>query len=134
MTVSCLDGALTGAFVPARGPAVRAVEVETEAILVDDRVDGLHLLNAQAALVWACFDGSSTLAAIAADLADALDVPFERVLFDVIAVTRDLVAQGLVIDGRDPAPPEAALVTREPEPTRVDDSPAPLVLEEPPNP
>lgn len=128
-----VDGVVTGAFVPAPHPAVRAIEVETEAILVVDRVDGLHLLNAQGALVWACFDATSTLAAIAADLAEELGVPFERVLLDVIAVTSDLVAQGLVVDGREAvSPPEPVAVA--PPSRQVDRARTPRALEEPPNP
>jgi len=132
MTPTRADAAVTGVFVPAARPGVRAIGVGTEAIVVDEAVDGLHLLNAQATLVWACFDGRSTLAAIATDLADVLDVPFERVLLDVVAVTADLVDQGLVADGR--AAPPAEPVAVAPPSMRVDGAGTPRALEEPPNP
>ena len=55
------SGPVDEAFVPARSPAVHTVEIDGEAVLLDQAAERLHHLNATAALVWACLDGRSTL-------------------------------------------------------------------------
>jgi Coenzyme PQQ synthesis protein D (PqqD) len=56
-----------------RGSAVHTVEVDGEAVVLND--GRLHLLNATGALVWACFDGDGTIAEIATDISEGLGVP-----------------------------------------------------------
>ena len=68
------SGPVDEAFVPARSAAVHTVEIDGEAVLLDQAADRLHHLNATAALVWACLDGRSTLGQIAADLGAELGV------------------------------------------------------------
>ena len=53
-------------------------------------------VRATAALVWRCFDGVGTIEEIAHDLAAAFDLPAEIVRDDVLALTRELAACGLV--------------------------------------
>ena len=85
-----------GSFVPVPAPRVGTVNVDDEAVLVDESSDVLVPLNPMAALVWACFDGTSSLGEICADLAEGLGFPFETVLRDVVDVTRRLVgAEGI---------------------------------------
>ena len=55
-------------FVPRVRPGCSSVELEGEVIVVDDESGGVHLLNPTAQIAWACFDGSGTIADIAADL------------------------------------------------------------------
>ena len=69
------DLGLDGAYVPARTPGVVAVDVDGEAVLVDEVTSQLHLLNGSGALLWACFDGASSLSDICADVAEGLEVP-----------------------------------------------------------
>ena len=83
-------------FVPARSPAVHTVEIDGEAVLLDQAAERLHHLNATAALVWACLDGRSTVGQIAADLGDELDVPVDTVLADTMVVMRRLRDEGLL--------------------------------------
>lgn len=119
---------IDGAFVPAHAPGVVAVDADGEAVLVDEGARELHLLNASAALLWRCFDGTSTATEIGSDLADTLGVPFATILDDLLGVVEGLVERGLLWDGRGDAPvrPEPADQSADvPRPDRL--------LEEPPN-
>jgi hypothetical protein len=83
-------------FAPARRDTVHTVEIDGEAVLLDEANGRLHLLNATGALVWACFDGSSPLSEIVDDLSDALGVARERVHAESLAITRHLADEGLL--------------------------------------
>jgi chromosome condensin MukBEF complex kleisin-like MukF subunit len=85
-------------FVPSRGSTVHAVEIDGEAVLLDETSGRLHLLNTTGALVWSCFDGSASLAEIFDDVSDAFGVSRERVAVDSLAIVRRLVAEGLLTD------------------------------------
>ena len=98
------DLGLDGSYAPARTPGVVAVDADGEAVLVDEVTSQLHLLNGSGALLWACFDGASPLSDICADVADALEVPFGRVLDDALALVSDLTERGVCYDGREPLP------------------------------
>jgi hypothetical protein len=100
MSGTATDLRIDGAYVPTRTPGIVAVDTDGEAVLVDEVANQLHLLNASGALLWACFDGESTLSEIGFDVADALDVPFEEVLRDALAVVDSLAVRGLCYDGR----------------------------------
>ncbi len=90
-------------FVPLPGPAVHTVEIDGEAVLLDQAAERLHHLNATATLVWACLDGRSSLRQIAEDLGAGLGAPVDTVLADTVAVIRRLGDEGL-LDGVDPGP------------------------------
>jgi len=90
-------------FVARRAGTAHTVEVDGEAVLLND--GRLHLLNATGTLVWACFDGEGTIAEIAAEISDGLGVPYDTVLEDTLAVTRELGTEGL-LDEVAPAKPE----------------------------
>jgi Coenzyme PQQ synthesis protein D (PqqD) len=81
---------------PARAEAVHTVEVDGEAVLLDERTGRLHLLNPSGALVWACFDGVSSIAEIVDDISDELGAPRDVVLADTLAVSRQLADEGLL--------------------------------------
>ena len=121
------DLGLDRSYVPARTPGVVAVDVDGEAVLVDEVTGRLHLLNGSGALLWTCFDGESSVADICADIADALEVPFAQVLEDALALVTELAARGACYDGREP-PPEG----RVHDPGEVFARPQRL-LEEPPS-
>jgi len=85
---------------PARGAHVYAVEIDGEAVLLDESDNRLHRLNATAALLWACFDGTTTVRQIATEVSEEFGLPYDTVLADVLAVADDLREQGLL---REPA-------------------------------
>lgn len=87
-------------FVPRRAPFTHTVEIDGEAVVLDEEQNRLHRLNSTGAIVWACCDGTSTVAEIAHDLADATGIAGHLVLADVLALTRSLASQGL-LDGVD---------------------------------
>ena len=90
------SGPLDEASAPARSTAVHTVEIDGEAVLLDQAAERLHHLNATAALVWSCLDGRSSLGQIAADLGAEMGVPVDTVLADTIVVMRRLRDEGLL--------------------------------------
>ena len=92
------DGIDAG-FVPVRAPWVHTVELDGEAVLLDESEDRLHLLNHSATLVWLCFDGRASIAELAAELSSGLGADRDQVLADTLAVTRELAAEGLLGGG-----------------------------------
>jgi hypothetical protein len=83
-------------FVPVRQESVHTVELDGEAVLLDEAAQRLHLLNATGTLVWACLDGESTVGEIVTDLSDGLGETRTIVLDDTLAITRHLGAEGLL--------------------------------------
>jgi hypothetical protein len=86
--------AIDKGFAPKRGAEAHTVEVDGEAVLLNE--GRLHLLNSTGSLVWACFDGDGTIAEIAGDISEALGVPYGTVLEDTLAIARSLGEQGLL--------------------------------------
>jgi hypothetical protein len=76
--------------------AVHTVEIDGEAVLLDQSAERLHHLNATATLVWACLDGRSSLGRIATDLSAELGAPFATVLADTVEVVLRLGDEGLL--------------------------------------
>jgi len=76
--------------------AVYAVELDGEAVLLDQAANRLHHLNATATLVWACFDGVASVGEIVTDLTAALPVARDVALTDTLAVVRRLGDEGLL--------------------------------------
>jgi len=85
-------------FAPARARDAYTVEIDGEAVLLDERENRLHLLNHTASLVWACFDGRAAVHDLAVEISEELDTPYETVLDDVLAIVRHLGDEGL-LDG-----------------------------------
>jgi len=83
-------------FVPARGDAVYTVELDGEAVLLDEEANRLHLLNHTATLLWTLFDGHASLGELARELAAHLGGRDEIVLVDIVAITRRLADEGLL--------------------------------------
>ena len=81
---------------PRRADAAYTVELDGEAVILDEERNRLHHLNHTAALVWACFDGSGTITEIAHDVAAEFDSPSDAVVGDVVALARELGAEGLL--------------------------------------
>ena len=91
------------AFVPRQAASAYTVEIDGDAVVLDEELNRLHLLNTSAALVWTCFDGTGTLGEIAHDLADVAGLPAADLLADLLALARTLGAEGL-LDGVAPGP------------------------------
>lgn len=96
-----------GDFAPARGAAVYTVEIDGEAVLLDEDANRLHHLNHTAALLWACFDGDTALAQLATEISEELELPYESVLAESLAVVRELGREGLLDGVRPESEPEA---------------------------
>lgn len=74
----------------ARRTGVTVVELDGEAVVYDRSAGVLHHLNAGATLVYRACDGGSTIAELAADIADAVGEPIGRIEPDVRAALRRL--------------------------------------------
>jgi hypothetical protein len=85
-------------FVPQARTSVADVEIDGEAVLYDEQAEALHVLNSTAALVWACCDGSGSVAAIADDLAQAFGADPGKVLADVVELVRRFGRSGLLVN------------------------------------
>jgi hypothetical protein len=88
---------IDGSFVPEARPTVGTVELEGEAVLLDEATGSLHLLNPVATVVWACFDGSGTIDELVADLSEAFGADAEQVRDDVVGLATELAGQGLLV-------------------------------------
>jgi len=83
-------------FVPKQAAAAYTVELDGEAVVLDEARNRLHHLNPTATLVWACFDGTGTIDEIAADLASEFGSAHDDVAVDVLQLAHDLGAEGLL--------------------------------------
>jgi len=83
-------------FPPSRSGFVHTVEIDGEAVLLDEEANRLHHLNHSATLLWTCFDGRTPIRVLADEISDELHLPYETVLVDTLAVVRRLGAEGLL--------------------------------------
>jgi hypothetical protein len=83
-------------FAPARAESVYTVEIDGEAVLLDEAVNRLHLLNATATLVWRLLDGDVSIGEMARELSEELATPYDTVLDDTLAIVRNLAEEGLL--------------------------------------
>lgn len=88
-------------FTPVFTPEVSRVCLDGEAVLFDERSGSLVQLNAMATVITSCFDGTSTVADIVDDLAEAFATDASPVRHDVLALVRRLADLGL-LQGVDP--------------------------------
>ena len=95
---------ITETSVPSRSPDTFVVELEGEAVVLDEHANRLHLLNRTATLVWNCLDGEVDVSGLAREISEVLQLPFEQVVAETLSVVTDLAAEGL-LDGF-PAPEE----------------------------
>ena len=105
-------------YVPVRADSVSMLEIEGEAILVDEATRQLHVLNSSGTLLWSLLDGSSSIGEICADISDVVGVPLETIISDAISIIQRLDDMSLVHDGRTgpvrvrgDRPPDAALTS-----------------------
>jgi Coenzyme PQQ synthesis protein D (PqqD) len=81
---------------PRRARTLYTVELDGEAVLLDEASNRLHHLNRTATVLWSCFDGETTIGDLVSDISDELGLPRARVLADTLAVVRNLCAEGLL--------------------------------------
>lgn len=117
-------------FDDATMPAVRtdlsSAVIDGERVVYDPIRSEVHQLNPIGTIIWDFLDGSATVAELAADFADAFEVPTDQVRSDLLALLTSLEEHSLLQDGAIPAskPPEPA--SAEPtQPEYLVDPPAP---------
>jgi hypothetical protein len=86
----------TSVFAPSG--SARLVDVDDEAVVIDEATGALYLLNSTGALVWRCLDGESSLGEICDDLCEMLELPCAEVDQQAAALTKSLLELGLVVD------------------------------------
>lgn len=77
---------------------VWVAQMDGEVVLYDAAHGLAHHLSVEAAIVWQRCDGTATVAAMAAELADALGVEPEQMLRDVTTVVLQLIEAGALVD------------------------------------
>jgi hypothetical protein len=92
--------AIDADFVAVARSDVTSVELDGELVLYDDAARVMHRLNPTASMLWACLDGSGSLAEIAADVASAYGADVVQVCSDLVAASRHLGRMGLVVGVR----------------------------------
>ena len=97
--------AIDAEFIPTARPDVAAVLVGGEIVLgrVPDGTPHLHTcaLNESGSIVWQCFDGSGSIAEIAADIAEVFGADLDAVTNDVATLARDVGALGFLVGVRE---------------------------------
>ena len=72
------------------------MELDGEAVILDEARTRLHHLNPSATVVWACCDGSATVAELARDVAAEFGTDPDAARVEVLALARELGAAGLL--------------------------------------
>ena len=97
-------------LVPAVPPTVVSVELDGDRVLYDTATGQLHQLDAVGSIVWSCFDGTTDIDELSADLSEAFGADRARVRSDIETLVRQLAAENLVDIGqsepRSRKPPE----------------------------
>jgi Coenzyme PQQ synthesis protein D (PqqD) len=84
------------AIKPKTRDSLTVVFLDGEAVIYDEPHDGLHHLNATAALIFSFCDGSATMRQISAELAGSFGVPETEVEPQVRSVVRRFRRAGLL--------------------------------------
>lgn len=87
-------------LVPAVRPTVVSVELDGERVLYDTATGQLHQLDAVGSIVWSCFDGTTDVDEISADLSEAFGADRARVRSDIETLVRQLAAENLLDIGQ----------------------------------
>ena len=90
------EHAIDASFVPVVAASVVSVEVDGQAILLDEATGSLCLLDPVATVAWSCFDGSTAVRDVAADLAAGFASDGDQVLADVVGLARRLADHGML--------------------------------------
>lgn len=74
-------------------------ELDGERVLYQTETGRVQRLDAVGSIVWTLFDGTATVAELAADLADGFGADPEIVLRDVVALVQALLADNMLVGG-----------------------------------
>jgi exosome complex RNA-binding protein Rrp42 (RNase PH superfamily) len=69
--------------IPTPFDSVVWTEIDGEVVVVDPRLEEVHLLSETAAILWQLLDGEASIQEIADDVADAFEIPIEQAVRDV---------------------------------------------------
>jgi hypothetical protein len=72
-------------------------EIDDEIVILSEAGDQIHSLEATAAFLWKCIDGSTTIQALAEKLCREYDVTVEQVREDVMDFITDCLNKQLII-------------------------------------
>lgn len=86
---------VTTASAVGRRDDLAAVEIDGETVIYDPASELLHHLDPIATMIWERLDGTTPLADVARRLAERFDADPEVVTTDVMALVRQLSADGL---------------------------------------
>jgi hypothetical protein len=81
---------------PRRASEVHTVELDGEAVLLDERANELHVLNHTATLLWQLYDGVITLDELASEIADSIGLDPGIARADILEATGQMARSGLV--------------------------------------
>ena len=87
---------IDASYRPIQSPSAYTVEIDGEAVILDEAGDRLHLLNTTATTVWRHLHGEANVGEICVVIADRFQAAPDLVLSDTIEVIRALAAQGLL--------------------------------------
>ena len=86
-----------------QNPDTPARTIDGEALVITPEDSRLHTLNETATYIWDRADGSRTLEAIAAEMADAFEVDPATLRAEAVAFVEDAVQRGLMVVSDRPA-------------------------------
>jgi thiol-disulfide isomerase/thioredoxin len=95
-------------FVPELRGEVAVVEVDEEAVLLNEETSALHWMDQLGTIVVKCFDGEATLDELGADIAEAFGADRQVVRDDLITTARRLGGAGLLEGVAEDPPPQHA--------------------------
>lgn len=109
-------------------PAVRSdltvVGIDGELVIFDPLTSEIHQLDPVAAIIWPFLDGEVAMGELVLDLADAFEVPVERVRGD-LATLLELLCEHQLIEGMQPERGTSPAAPELGEPVYLVDPPAP---------
>ena len=110
-----------GSSTPAAREDVASVEIDGERVLYDPLSERVARLDAIGSAIWPFLDGATTVAELAADLADVFEADVTVVERDLLTMLGQLAEQGLLAVGprpvrAEPPPPGRRYLVDPPSP------------------
>jgi peroxiredoxin len=99
------SGDIDATFVPELRQTVAVLEIDEEAVLLEEETSALHWLDQLGTIVLKCFDGEATVEELSADIAEAFGADRQVVRDDLIGTTRRLGGAGLLKGVAEDPPP-----------------------------
>lgn len=82
---------------PAIHPDTAWVEIDGEIVAIDPMGSEVHLIDPQGSLLFPLLDGESTVAELAADVADVFGLDPDQALADVLTLVRQMMERRLLV-------------------------------------